>query len=192
MPLLACPYCGEHFNSLASHWGGQGHCAVRHREYLLARYKADDSSEDEDADVDEQNVPQRHDGSDGSRSADSKIGGRGPSDVDMMSLDEGGSDNLPREQSLNESGRDDTPPRIQGTERYVEHYPVPTVGTPICEASAEELRKQQQDHSDVGPFTNKELFELVEVVLSSGMSGRKRDRFLKLNRMDGITPWKNN
>ncbi|KAG8715551.1 hypothetical protein FRC08_010465 [Ceratobasidium sp. 394] len=199
MPLSACPYCSEHFNSLANHWGGQGRCAVQHREYLTARYQADDSSEDEDADTDvddrnniDQNIPERQDGSDGSRSTDSELGGRGPSDVDMMSLDERGDDDLPGERSLNGDSRENTPPRIRGTERFVEHYPVPTVGTPIRQVTAEELRKRQQDHTDVGPFTDEELFELVEVVLTSGMSGRKRDRFLKLNRMNGVTPWNNN
>ncbi|KAG9076584.1 hypothetical protein FRC06_009427, partial [Ceratobasidium sp. 370] len=117
-----------------------------------------DDGEDEDLGEEDDNIPQDRDGSNGSHSVPSEIGVRAPSDVDMMSV---------------------------GTKTFVEHYPVPTVGTPIRLADPNELQKQHRDHTDVGPFTDEELFKLVDIMLTSGMSGKKRDWFLKLNRVTG-------
>ncbi|KAG9085193.1 hypothetical protein FRC06_003706 [Ceratobasidium sp. 370] len=114
------------------------------------------------------NILQDRDGSKGSHSMPSKVGVHAPSDMDMMSVGQRDSKDLQSNQSSNQS-----------------------IGTPIQLADPDELHKRHCNHTDVRPFTNEELFKLVDIVLMLGMSGKKRDRFLKLTQVGGGTPWKN-
>jgi hypothetical protein len=98
--------------------------------------------------------------------------------------------------------------RIRGTETFVEHYPVATAGAPIRPATEQELNRLRQSHENVGPLSDPEVFEVAELLITSGMSGKKRSKLLKLervscftshststhiqNQFQGICPWNNN
>ncbi|KAG8740995.1 hypothetical protein FRC10_003478 [Ceratobasidium sp. 414] len=122
-----------------------------------------EDEDDHDHNLDD-NAPQGQNTSDGSRSMHSELGLRGPSDVDMVSVDQRGSKDEWGERHSSEGSAEQAPPHLRGTETFVEHYPVPTVGTPIQEVGVDELQKQHCDHTDVGPFTDEELFQLVEIL----------------------------
>lgn len=57
---------------------------------------------------------------------------------------------------------------------------------PIREATEDE-RRSGRDHENVGLFEDPELFELAELLFTSGMSGKKRTKLLKLKRVSNAT-----
>jgi hypothetical protein len=67
------------------------------------------------------------------------------------------------------------------TETFIESYPKPTAGSPIRKATPEE--RLRRDHANVGRLSEPALFEVAEILLTSGLSGKKRDKFLKLNQV---------
>ncbi|KAF8598354.1 hypothetical protein BDV93DRAFT_561399 [Ceratobasidium sp. AG-I] len=73
---------------------------------------------------------------------------------------------------------------------YVERYPQATVGQPIRWVAEHDL--PQMNHTDVGKLSKPDCFEVAQVLMESDMSGRYRERFLRLKRFKRCTPWKNN
>ncbi|KAG9122446.1 hypothetical protein FRC07_001163, partial [Ceratobasidium sp. 392] len=183
MPV--CDYCGlrlETSKGYSNHIVSSERCAARHRGRIASAYSTDDGSDGEQHEEDEIVLSDPGNQSDRSGEGKDRVTNdedmRADADFDRMSVDDGDAEQVP--------------PRLRGTETFVEPYPFPTVGTPIQRATAEELNEQRRSQVEVGPFADKELFELVEILMTSGMSGNQRDKFLKLNRMNDGTPWSNN
>ncbi|KAG8737493.1 hypothetical protein FRC10_008099 [Ceratobasidium sp. 414] len=72
---------------------------------------------------------------------------------------------------------------------YIEQYPCPTVGEPI---RMEPRGDSARQYPDVGKLANRDIFEIAHVLMESGVSGRMRNRFLKLKKFRDTMPWKNN
>ncbi|KAG8704785.1 hypothetical protein FRC09_003325 [Ceratobasidium sp. 395] len=198
--LFRCDYCRVRFDSdkaLANHIAASPDCHPTHNVRLATVYSTDEGESDNEQDGEEDDLPidgehsesdpgDAHNFSDQSQDEDEEMRSRASSD--RMSVDERSESNnsLDSDRS-NQSHQhaEEAPPRLRGTETFVEHYPVPTVGTPIRRATPEELAERRQSHEEVGPFADEDLFGLMELLMTSGMSGKKRDQFLKLNRVDG-------
>ncbi|KAF8700278.1 Zn-finger protein, partial [Rhizoctonia solani] len=80
--------------------------------------------------------------------------------------------------------------RVCGTESFIQHYPVATAGAPIQEATNKE--RTRRHHQDVGPFADPQVFEIAELLFTSGMSGKKTTKLLQLKRFQGVGPWDHN
>lgn len=79
---------------------------------------------------------------------------------------------------VGEQGGDTT---LRGTETFIEPHPNPAAGAPIRKATPEE--RLRRDHTNVGRLNDPDLFAVAEILVTSGLSGKKRDKFLKLNRV---------
>ncbi|KAG9082494.1 hypothetical protein FRC06_004968 [Ceratobasidium sp. 370] len=79
---------------------------------------------------------------------------------------------------------------LYGRKVYIEHYPNPDAGQPIRLASAEE--RAGGAYPDVGELKKLDVFEVVQCLIESGMSGKFRNRYLRLRRLRGTMPWNNN
>ncbi|QRW20599.1 hypothetical protein RhiXN_05588 [Rhizoctonia solani] len=82
--------------------------------------------------------------------------------------------------------------RIQGTKSFVKHFPVATAGAPIQPATEQELNQLGQTRKDVGPLSDPKVFKVAELLVTLGMSSKKRTKLLKLEQFQGTTPWNNN
>ncbi|KAG9080285.1 hypothetical protein FRC06_006829, partial [Ceratobasidium sp. 370] len=77
-----------------------------------------------------------------------------------------------------------------GNSVYIEHYPRPTVGEPIrMEPVGDPTRR---GYPDVGQLSNPDAFEMGRLLMRSGISARSRNCYLRLKRLRGMVPWKNN
>lgn len=66
---------------------------------------------------------------------------------------------------------------------YVEKFPNPHVGQPIRKANANDLPPHHRNYPDVGALANPEAFEIAQLLMESGVSGRFRNRYLALKRV---------
>ncbi|QRW08167.1 hypothetical protein RhiLY_07166 [Ceratobasidium sp. AG-Ba] len=71
---------------------------------------------------------------------------------------------------------------------YIQSYNTPNVGEPICRATKEEL--DRGTYPDVGQMSNPQCFEIAQILMESGMSGKFRNRLLKVQRLRELMPWK--
>ncbi|KAG8694994.1 hypothetical protein FRC08_008125 [Ceratobasidium sp. 394] len=79
-----------------------------------------------------------------------------------------------------------------GNKVYIEHYPCPTVGEPIRMEPVENRARRGWVPSDIGKLSDKDAFELVRLFFKSGVSARFRNSYLRLKKLRGMLPWKNN
>ncbi|QRV83013.1 plasma membrane ATPase 4 [Ceratobasidium sp. AG-Ba] len=70
---------------------------------------------------------------------------------------------------------------LYGRRVYVEKYKIPTIGEPIRQATAQELSRG--NYPDVGQLSDQQSFEIAQVLMELGMSGRYRDKCLCLRRV---------
>ncbi|KAG8696652.1 hypothetical protein FRC09_008338 [Ceratobasidium sp. 395] len=194
--LFRCEFCKDYFKSdkaLANHLGSSTErCRPALHGHLASVYSTDDGESDEEQD-NEDSVPDNgdHSGSNqGHSDEDEDMRSRASSD--RMSLDEQSDSNHSQDPNQGHERAEEEPTRLRGTETFVEHYHVPTVGEPIRRATPEELAERRRSHEEVRPFADEDLFSLIELLMTSGMSGKKRDEFFKLNRINGATPWSSN
>lgn len=68
-----------------------------------------------------------------------------------------------------------------GVHVYIEHYPVKSAGEPIRRATPEEMN--QGNYPDVGALAKPDFFEVVQVLMESGISGNFRNKYLRLKRV---------
>ncbi|QRV85180.1 hypothetical protein RhiJN_13198 [Ceratobasidium sp. AG-Ba] len=71
---------------------------------------------------------------------------------------------------------------------YIQSYNTPNVGEPIRRATTEELDRGA--YPDVGQLSNPECFEIAQILMESGMSGKFWNRLLKVQRLRELMPWK--
>ncbi|KAG8723518.1 hypothetical protein FRC09_003009 [Ceratobasidium sp. 395] len=197
-----CDYCRVRFGddkALSNHMAGSGRCGSALHGSLATVYSTDEGESDHEQDEEDDNIPndEEHSGSNQSDAPnlsdqDEDEDMRSRASSDRMSVDERSDSNDSLNRDWSNQGHEEVPARLRGTETFVEHYPEPTVGEPIRQATPEELAERQKSHEEVGPFADEDLFDLVELLMTSGMSGKKRDEFLKLNRFNGGTPWSSN
>ncbi|QRW01433.1 hypothetical protein RhiLY_00430 [Ceratobasidium sp. AG-Ba] len=74
---------------------------------------------------------------------------------------------------------------------FAELYPNQNAGKPIRRARREDLPPSYQKYPDVGSLADPECFEIVQLFMESGVSGRFRNRYLTLKRIRNRMPWKN-
>ncbi|KAG9090752.1 hypothetical protein FS749_000314 [Ceratobasidium sp. UAMH 11750] len=79
-----------------------------------------------------------------------------------------------------------------GNKVYIEHYPCPTVGEPIRMEPVENRTRRGWVPSDIGKLSDKDAFELARLFFKSGVSARFRNSYLRLKKLRGMLPWKNN
>ncbi|QRW08902.1 plasma membrane ATPase 4 [Ceratobasidium sp. AG-Ba] len=103
-----------------------------------------------------------------------------------------GSRSLPRNPSLRSVEMVELVEEVDlyGRRVYVERYKIPTVGEPIRRATAEELSRG--NYPDVGQLSDRQSFEIAQVLMESGMSGKYRDKCLRLRKFRPNSPWPNN
>ncbi|KAG8694163.1 hypothetical protein FRC11_002391, partial [Ceratobasidium sp. 423] len=77
-----------------------------------------------------------------------------------------------------------------GQEVFVELYPGPHTGQPIRQVNP--TKKARGKYPDVGALSNPKAFEIAELLMQSGVSGRFRNRYLRLKRILRKMPWDNN
>lgn len=184
---LRCNYCGKRIQTkrgMPNHIKHTPSCAAQHREYLSSLYSTDTGASGDEESEGEQDIDMESpEGSENPRNdADDRL-----HDVDMRSNHWDEEDHVPAaedEQFPQDNDRTHTG-RLRGTETFVERYPKPTVGTPIREATKEE--RLRANHADVGRLADPDLFEVAEILMTSGLSGKKRDKFLKLNRVSYVS-----
>ncbi|KAG8700239.1 hypothetical protein FRC09_006092 [Ceratobasidium sp. 395] len=176
---------------------GRTDCRPVHNARLATVYSTDEGESDDEHDKEDDDLPNEdnnqgdaHNFSDQDPDEDEEMRSRASSD--RMSVDEGSNTNDSLNHDGSNQGREEAPARLRGTETFVKHYPVPTVGEAIREATPEELAARRRSHKEVGPFADEDLFDLIKLLMTSGMLGKKRDQFLKLERTSGATPWSNN
>ncbi|QRV74378.1 C2H2 zinc finger [Ceratobasidium sp. AG-Ba] len=72
---------------------------------------------------------------------------------------------------------------------YIQDYPVPTVGEPIRQQTAEELAAQVDYPQDIGELSDPHAFEIAKVLLRSNITARYRKQFFRMTRLLGHLPW---
>lgn len=70
---------------------------------------------------------------------------------------------------------------------YVERHPKPHAGQPIRRAVPGDLPESYRSYPDVGALSNPDSFEVAQLLMESGVSGRFRNRYLALKRVS--TTW---
>ncbi|KAF8709631.1 Zn-finger protein, partial [Rhizoctonia solani] len=76
---------------------------------------------------------------------------------------------------------------------WVEDYPSRTVGTPIRQATRDEMAKWVWgEPGDIGQLADPDNFEVAEFLLQSGLSVKEREKFLRLKKLEGRAPWPSN
>lgn len=71
-----------------------------------------------------------------------------------------------------------------GNRIYIEHYPIASAGAPIRKATPEEVN--QDKYPKVGKLKKRSFFEIVKVLMESGISGNFRNKYLRLKRVSVI------
>lgn len=69
---------------------------------------------------------------------------------------------------------------------YVEYHPKAHAGQPIRRANESDLPESSRSYPDVGPLSDPEAFEIAQILMQSGVSGRFRNRYLTLKRVSNI------
>ncbi|QRV82415.1 C2H2 zinc finger [Ceratobasidium sp. AG-Ba] len=72
---------------------------------------------------------------------------------------------------------------------YIQDYPVPTVGEPIRQQTAEELQAQVDYPQDIGELSDPHAFEIAKVLLRSNITARYRKQFFRMRRLLGLLLW---
>ncbi|QRW12422.1 hypothetical protein RhiLY_11421 [Ceratobasidium sp. AG-Ba] len=74
---------------------------------------------------------------------------------------------------------------------YAEQFPNPKAGRHIRRVKLEDLPARYRKYPNVGSLSNPECFEIAQLLMESGVSGRFRNRFLTLKRIKDRMPWAN-
>ncbi|QRW11932.1 plasma membrane ATPase 4 [Ceratobasidium sp. AG-Ba] len=128
-----------------------------------------------------------HTGSENSDNDDRRIDMDAPSDIGSNRSPSSPPPNHP-DRSAHRARREGIPLEEwvdeHGHRIYIQAYGTTTVGEPIRRATPEELDRGQ--YPDVGQLKDPECFEIAQMLMESGMSGRFRQRCLLLARALGI------
>ncbi|QRV73615.1 plasma membrane ATPase 4 [Ceratobasidium sp. AG-Ba] len=77
-----------------------------------------------------------------------------------------------------------------GQKLYVQEYGIPTVGKPIRRATEEELSRGK--YPDVGQLSDRQVFDLAQLLMELGMSAGYRNKLFRLRRLRDQMPYRNN
>ncbi|KAG9091248.1 hypothetical protein FRC07_011886, partial [Ceratobasidium sp. 392] len=67
-----------------------------------------------------------------------------------------------------------------GRRVYVQQYHVPTAGEPIRQATRQEMSRGE--YPDVGKLSDREAFEIAQVLMELGMSAKYRNKYLRVKK----------
>ncbi|QRW09551.1 plasma membrane ATPase 4 [Ceratobasidium sp. AG-Ba] len=100
----------------------------------------------------------------------------------------------PRPPPNESSGREVTVQLFEETDNghtvYVQEYPVPTAGQPVRPATKKEMN--QGRYPDVGKLSDHQTFEIIQLLMASGMSAGYRNKFFRLRRLRDRMPYDSN
>ncbi|KAG8724983.1 hypothetical protein FRC09_011011 [Ceratobasidium sp. 395] len=149
--------------------------------------------EDEDEDESDDDSGEENAGSDADSDIESSINSQYMLDnANMMDFD-----GLPNDDPASDHGIEDEDDDVvlqevvdkSGYRYYIQTYPSPTAGEPIRQ---EDPNPNQDNYPDVGELKKPECFEIAQLLMVSGVSGNFRNKYLRLKRLRGLMPWKNN
>ncbi|QRV81454.1 plasma membrane ATPase 4 [Ceratobasidium sp. AG-Ba] len=73
---------------------------------------------------------------------------------------------------------------------YVQEYHVPTAGEPVCLATEKEMSRGK--YPDVGKLSDRQCFDLAQLLMPSGMSANYRNKLFRLQRLRDHMPYDSN
>ncbi|QRV89362.1 hypothetical protein RhiJN_17380 [Ceratobasidium sp. AG-Ba] len=201
-----CPYCSFRFagsGGVGLHLIRNKRCSVLHENWekslaatVTSRVSSaapsvadsDSSSHDSDNFDDPVQVP----GSD----SDSNQGESRPAELERMDVDADAPVVAPSSPAADQLPENEDFTLVElidpnGNVVFAEQYPNQSAGQPIRRTKPEDLPASYRKYPDVGSLSNPECFEVTQLLMESGVSGRFRNRYLTLKRIKDRMPWKN-
>ncbi|QRV73889.1 hypothetical protein RhiJN_01903 [Ceratobasidium sp. AG-Ba] len=200
-----CPYCSFRFagsDGVGFHLLRNERCGPLHQAWektltstetnelsSAAPSIADSNSSSDDSDAFDSR-PERLPDSD----SDSNQASPEPAEMQQMDLDSPGVESnspSPEQGPTDEDSSLTETTDAHGNVVYAELFPNPNAGQPIRKVKLEDLPPRYRKYPDVGKLSNPECFQIAQLLMESGVSGRFRNRYLTLQRLKDRMPWAN-